>query len=102
MDTVKLQYLIADFNSKRQGWRELHTPENLAKSIAIEAAELLELTQWGIDQDEKKWESEIADIAIYLFGLCNVMDFNIADCIIRKLAINEKRYPSNDNRGHHE
>ena len=94
MDTIELQSMIAEFNSKRQGWRELHTPENLVKSIAIESAELLELTQWGIDQDKEKWQYEIADIAIYLFGLCNVMDLDIAECIVKKLAINERRFPS--------
>lgn len=92
MDTVKLQSMIAEFNSKRQGWRELHTPENLAKSIAIESAELLELTQWGIEMDKEKWRMEIADIAIYLLGLCNVIGADFSRCVIDKLEINEKRF----------
>ena len=93
MDTAELQSMIAEFNSKRQGWREFHTPENLVKSIAIESAELLQLIQWAIDTDRDKWKMEIADVAIYLFGLCNVMDLDISDCIVKKLAINDKRFP---------
>lgn len=94
MDTKKLQSMITEFNSKRQGWRELHTPENLVKSIAIESSELLELAQWEVNEDECRWEDEIADVAIYLFELCNVMKIDIANCVLKKLEVNEKRFPA--------
>lgn len=55
---------IIKFNEERD-WDQFHSPENLAKSIAIEAGELLECFQWGPDYDHQKVCEELADVMNY-------------------------------------
>ena len=50
---------------KERDWKKFHTPENLAKSISIEAAELLEHFQWGKEYDVDEVSEELADVLIY-------------------------------------
>ncbi|WP_300767337.1 nucleotide pyrophosphohydrolase, partial [uncultured Bifidobacterium sp.] len=69
-------------------WEQYHTPENLAKSIAIEAAELLECYQWGSDArmaDDDHAKDELADVLTYCVMLADSLDCDMDDIILRKL-----------------
>lgn len=61
----KLRKELIKFSEERD-WRQFHTPENLTKSVSIEAGELLECFQWGDSFDKQEVEDEIADIFSYL------------------------------------
>lgn len=75
-------------------WKQFHTPENLAKSVVLEAAELLENFQWNkIDVDVKNIREEIADIVGYCLLLCEHYNFDITDVLNEKIDLNEKKYP---------
>ena len=106
MDSLKeLQRLIADFIDKRE-WANYHTPKNLAMSISIEAAEIMELFQWltNIEAVEKtqydkafldELADEIADVMIYCLSLSYRCNINVGKAIMRKIQKNEKRFPVN-------
>ena len=76
---------IKTFRDERN-WDQFHTPENLAKSIAIEAAELLENYQWqnnGVDLENVK--EEIADILMYAILFTEKYHFDIETIVLDKL-----------------
>jgi NTP pyrophosphatase (non-canonical NTP hydrolase) len=77
-----------------RNWQQFHTPENLAKSISIEASELLENFQWG-DQnaDIDNIKEELADIFGYVLLLCKELDIDLIDVTNKKIIKNEKKYP---------
>ena len=75
---------IIEFRDQR-GWRENDRPENLAKSIIIEAAELLENYQWGPENaDLENVKEEIADVLIYSIAMAYDLGFNIEEIIREK------------------
>ncbi|NCU33561.1 MAG: nucleotide pyrophosphohydrolase [Candidatus Moranbacteria bacterium] len=75
-------------------WQKFHTPENLAKSIVIEAAELLENFQWGMDfVNVENVKEELADVMIYSLLLCERFGFNLEMIIQEKIEKNRKKYP---------
>ena len=86
-----------------RSWYKYHTPKNLAMSIAIEAAELMEHFQWYevsesseiMQNPEKRAEvaDELADVLIYALSLATVTDIDISEAIFKKLARNEQRFP---------
>ena len=85
---------IIDFRNER-GWETNDKPENLAKSIIIEAAELLENYQWGSDHaDLENVKEEIADVIIYAVAMAYDLGFDIEDIILEKLKKNEVKYPA--------
>jgi len=90
ISTITQRLLI--FRSKRK-WEKFHTPENLAKSVSIESAELLELYQWGNNPEETRIKEEIADVLIYLFYMCDHYDFNILGIMQEKIEKNNIKYP---------
>ena len=68
---------LSKFRDDRD-WKQFHTPENLAKSVVIEAAELLENYQWGNDHaDIENVKEEIADVVGYCLSLCDYYGFDI-------------------------
>ena len=85
---------IIDFRNER-GWEKNDKPENLAKSIIIEAAELLENYQWGNDHaDLENVKEEIADVIIYAIAMAYDLGFDIEKIILEKLKKNEVKYPA--------
>ena len=70
-------------------WKQFHTRENLAKSISIEAAELLELFQWDENPDEERVREELADVLAYCLHLADDLGVNIDDLVLEKVAKNE-------------
>ncbi len=84
---------IIDFRNKR-GWQSNDKPENLAKSIIIEAAELLENYQWGEEHaDLENVKEEIADVMIYSIAFAYDQGFDIEKIIREKLEKNAIKYP---------
>ncbi len=74
-------------------WDQFHSPENLAKSISIEAAELLELYQWGQTPDLTRVEEELADVLTYCIHLANRLGVDIDEIILSKLEKTRTKYP---------
>ncbi|MDI6453542.1 nucleotide pyrophosphohydrolase [Peloplasma aerotolerans] len=77
-----------------RNWKQFHTPENLSKSIVLEAAELLENYQWGtMNENKENIKEEIADIVAYCLLLCDCYGFDIKDILKEKIEKNEVKYP---------
>lgn len=84
---------IIEFRDKRN-WSSNHTPSNLVKSISIEAAELLELYQWGDGtQNIERIKEELADILIYSITLAERLELDINEIIKEKIKKNGVKYP---------
>jgi NTP pyrophosphatase (non-canonical NTP hydrolase) len=84
---------IIDFRDIRD-WKKHDSPENLAKSIIIEAAELLENFQWNEDSfDEANVKEELADVLIYSLALVHDLGYELEEIIEDKLNKNAIKYP---------
>lgn len=92
----ELKQLSADIRqfSVDRDWMQFHTPGNLAKSVAIEAGELLECFQWSeTDIDREHAAEEIADVMNYCLQLCDVLDMDPEEIIRAKMVKNAQKYP---------
>ena len=74
-------------------WDQFHTIPNLAKSISIEAAELLEHFQWSDDFNQAEVQDELADVLTYCFLLAEKLGVNPEELIIQKPAKTPNKYP---------
>ena len=75
-------------------WDQFHSPANIAKSIVIEAAELLECFQWEENSfDIEHVKEELADVIIYSQNLLDKLELDVDDIVNKKLDINEEKYP---------
>ena len=75
-------------------WNQFHSPENLAKSIVIEAAELLECFQWSDEKyDLQHVKEELADVMVYSQNLLDKLELDADEIINMKMAQNEAKYP---------
>ena len=93
-ETVKL---VTDFRDKRE-WKQFHNPKDLAISISLEAAELLELFQWSADQldcpdKQDKLREELADVLCYCILMADRCGLDMDEIIAEKMAKNAKKYP---------
>jgi dCTP diphosphatase len=105
---AQLRQLVNDFVDRRD-WHQFHSPKNLAMSMAIEAAELMEHFQWlsteqsreVIREQEKLAEvgEELADVLCYALALANELGLDLSTAIQRKMAKNERKYPAEEYRG---
>lgn len=103
---AELRSLVADFVAERD-WEQFHSPKNLAMSISIEAAELMEHFQWltcaqSMQPDEQSLEEirmELADVLCYCLGMANQLDIDIASAVNDKMKLNRTKYPANEIRG---
>ena len=89
---------LRDFVAERE-WAQFHTPENLAKSISIEAAELLECFQWNADADKDRVEEELADVLTYCLLLADRLGVDPDKIVLDKLASTRAKYPVEKARG---
>ncbi|MCI8308889.1 MAG: nucleotide pyrophosphohydrolase [Clostridia bacterium] len=90
---------IKKFNKERN-WGKFHTPDNLAKSISIESAELLECFQWnGEDYNKQDVYEELADVFTYCFQMAITLDVNPKEIILNKLEKTKKKYPVEKSKG---
>ena len=88
--------LINQFDDHQ--WRQFHNAKDLALSVSIEAAELLELFQWTdaesvVKKKSEAIEEELADVLIYCYTLAEKLDLDIDEIIAKKLVKNLKKYP---------
>jgi dCTP diphosphatase len=104
----QLKCLVNDFVDRRD-WHQFHSPKNLAMSLAIEAAELMEHFQWltaeqsraVTAQPEKLAEvaEELADVLCYALAMTNELGIDLSSAIRAKLVKNERKYPAEQYRG---
>ncbi|QAY73720.1 nucleotide pyrophosphohydrolase [Agromyces protaetiae] len=92
--TAALRTFIAE-----RDWEQFHTPENLAKSIAIEAGELLEEFQWAPEFDADRVRLELADVLTYCYELADRLGVDPEAAILEKLEITRRKYPVEVSRG---
>ena len=84
---------LKEFNKERD-WDKFHAPENLAKSISRESAELLECFQWnGENYNKQDVYEELADVFTYCFQMAIKLDVNPKEIILKKLEKTKKKYP---------
>lgn len=84
---------IRRFTEERD-WDQFHSPANIAKSIVIEAAELLECFQWDEEQyDEQHVKEELADVIVYCQDLLDKLNLDVDEIVNMKMAQNEAKYP---------
>lgn len=94
----ELQKLIADF-SKERDWEKFHTPRNLALALGSEVGELLAEFRWKTDKDievadqetRERIALEIADVAIFLLRLADIINIDVSESVNIKLKINQNR-----------
>lgn len=91
---MHIRQLVAD-----RDWAQFHTAENLAKSISIEAAELLELFQWDGEADSDRIRDELADVLTYCFLLADKLGVEPEEIMLSKLEETKAKYPVDTSRG---
>lgn len=75
-------------------WEQFHSPGNLAKSISIEASELLECFQWSdTEYDLEHVKEELADVIVYCQNLLDKLGLDVDEIVNRKMDKNEIKYP---------
>ena len=90
---------IRRFTADRD-WEQFHTPANLAKSISIEANELLECFQWNDEQfDLEAVKEELADVMVYCINMLDRLQLDPDEIINAKMTRNEAKYPVEKARG---
>ena len=90
---------IRKFTEDRD-WDQFHSPANLAKSIVIEAAELLECFQWSDNQyDIQHIKEELADVLVYSQNLLDKLGLDADEIINMKMYQNEAKYPVDKSKG---
>ncbi len=83
---------IRRFSAERN-WEQFHTPANLAKSIAIEAGELLECYQWSEKADVGHVSQELADVIVYCRNMLDALGLDEDEIVNAKMDLNERKYP---------
>jgi len=95
----KLKEKIIKFNEDRD-WDQFHSPANLAKSVAIEAGELLECFQWDNENFDKEHVcEEMADVFTYLINMADRLNVDLIDITDKKIDKNALKYPVDKARG---
>ena len=100
MDSLQeLKNEIDSFVEERD-WAKFHTPGNLAKSLSIEAAELLECFQWNdTDYSPDAVKDELADVTYCCIRLASVLGLDLRELVLTKLEKNREKYPVEKARG---
>jgi dCTP diphosphatase len=83
---------LREFVAERN-WSQFHTPANLAKSISIEAAELLECFQWNDDANIDDVRDELADVLTYCMLMADGLGLDINEIVLAKLDESRSKYP---------
>jgi len=103
MNTIQLlTKKLVNFRNKRD-WKKYHSPLNLAVSLQLEAAEVLELFQWKTNQEFIEWlkkdnhlemiADELADVFAYLLLLAQSLNINLESALKNKIKKNNQKYP---------
>lgn len=100
----EIQHLATEIKkfADARDWEQFHTPKNLSMAVAGEAGELVAEFQWLTAEQSMRSnmspeklrdvELEIADVAIYLIRLADILDVDVAEVVRKKIAINESRF----------
>ena len=99
---------IIKFRDERD-WKQFHNHKDMALSLVLEAAEVLEHFQWKSQNEVEEYGAsckneiaeELADVAMYLFELADNLGINLSEAIENKLEKNAKKYPVEKARGKH-
>ena len=83
---------VVEFTKERD-WDQFHSPENLAKSICIEAGELLECFQWNNLFDLEEVKEELADVINYCILMADKLGVDAKQIVLEKMEISAKKYP---------
>jgi len=105
---AELTERLIQFRDQRD-WRQFHTVKNLVVSLALEAAELMEITQWKTDAEvevavlepavKARLEEECADVFLYLLLLAERLGIDLARVAADKIVVNDAKYPVAKSRG---
>jgi NTP pyrophosphatase (non-canonical NTP hydrolase) len=106
MNIELIQKQLSEFAQDRD-WEQFHTPKNLTMALSVEASELVEVFQWLTpeqsnnltDKQMTSVEEEVADVAIYLLRLCDILDIDVESSIMDKIKVNSDKYPVNLSKG---
>ena len=98
-----LKDVVRRFVNKRN-WGKYHNPKDIAESVCIEAAELLQLFQWIKPEESRKFklkpskvkqiEGELADVILYCLSMANTLEIDLATAILNKVELNAEKYPA--------
>ncbi|MDD5146567.1 MAG: nucleotide pyrophosphohydrolase [Candidatus Pacebacteria bacterium] len=99
---------IIDFRDARD-WKQFHNPKDLAISLALEAAEVLEHFQWKTGQELKEYveankehiSEELADVLYWILLMTHDLDIDILATLEKKMQKNEQKYPVEKSKGNH-
>ena len=89
---------VVEFTHERD-WDQFHSPENLAKSISIEAAELLECFQWNNEYDLGEVKEELADVINYCILMADKLGVSPKQIVLDKMEKTAKKYPIAKSKG---
>ena len=99
---------VRDFLRERE-WEKYHNPKDLAESICIEAAELLQVFQWVRSEESDQFKNdpskvhqireELADVVIYCLSMANTLNLDLTKAVLDKIEQNKKKYPINRYKG---
>ena len=84
--------MLREFVAERD-WEQFHSAENLAKSIVIEAGELLECFQWSGSFGRDRVVGELADVLTYCYLLAQKLDIDPEAIVVEKLEQTRQKYP---------
>ncbi len=106
LDLEQLATYMRRFSADRD-WEQFHTPKNLAMALSGEVGELVEIFQWLTAEESSSLDEEairhagdeLADIAIYLVRLADVLGIDLGEAVDRKMEANEARYTVEASRG---
>lgn len=92
----KLMKEILAFRDARN-WKQFHNPKDLAISISLEAAELLELFQWSaedtiVDEKKSQMKDELADVIVYCMMMADALDVSVEEIVQEKMKKNGAKY----------
>jgi len=85
--------------TKERDWDQFHSPENLAKSISIEAGELLECFQWNNEFNLDEVKDELADVINYCILMADKLGVNAKQIVLDKMEKTNKKYPVEKSKG---
>lgn len=89
---------VVEFTKERD-WEQFHSLENLAKSISIEAGELLECFQWNNEYDLEEVTDELADVINYCVLMANKLGVDAKQIVLDKMEKTAKKYPVDKTKG---
>ncbi len=100
---------IVDFRDSRD-WKQFHNPKDLALSLVLEAAEVMEHFQWKSKEEMDKYiktnkediSKELADVLYWVLLMSHDLDINVVDAFHKKMKKNEEKYPVEKARGRHD